>query len=131
MGRKRKAAKHDVYSDDEGSDEGGAKVDVRLDRVESYEYKAPENIDPDDDEEIEESDAFNSEDEDIYADHTFIKSDPVFGCLLILTLLLHLLFALSATRLDENSACQTLRISWMKPAAMNRTMTTASWMIPK
>lgn len=84
MPQRKKRAKHDVFSDGEDSDTP-AGTSNRMDRVENYEYD-PETLVISDDEEIDESEAFDSEDEIKYSEsfkdsslnvHTFHLIFPV------------------------------------------------------
>jgi hypothetical protein len=75
MSKKRAAAKHDVYSDDD-EDEARNVPNPRMDRVENFEYDLDKVIS--DDEEIDESEAFNTDDDQKYSEAFEDSGSKVF-----------------------------------------------------
>jgi hypothetical protein len=78
--KKRAAAKHDVYSDGDSEDEINPTFNPRMDRVENYEYDLDKVIS--DDEEIDESEAFNTDDDQKYSEAFQESSSKVFQIIL-------------------------------------------------
>jgi U3 small nucleolar RNA-associated protein 14 len=72
---KKRGAAHDVYSDSE-DDESRKPINPRMDRVENFEYDLDKVIS--DDEEIDESEAFNTDDDQKYSEAFQDSSSQVF-----------------------------------------------------